>query len=546
MEEQQYDLVVIGAGPGGYVAAIRAAQLNMKTAIIENREIGGTCLNRGCIPTKTIMHSSHLYYDTKNFENIGLQIEGISYDINKIMDRKDEVIDRIRSGIHSLLKENNITILSGTATIKDHNHIMIKQNVNNNKVDCKDKEDSKEKEENKRVDSCKIENNNVKVDSNSTSDIIIQTDKILIATGSTPAKPKIEGSELHDVVTSDELLSLRDKLYHKLVIIGGGVIGIEFATIYQELGCEVEIIEAMDRILPTMDKEISQSVAMNLKKKGVKIHTKAKVIRISENANAKENSTLSLTLESSTLESSTLECSILESSNMQGRNSYQLQCEYEETSSGVKTTYADGILIAIGRKGYTEGLFNSDFNVDMERDKIKVNSNFETSVNGIYAIGDVIGGVQLAHVASAQGIVAVESMCNQRPSVNLNVIPSCIYTSPEVASVGLNEAEAKEKGYAVKIGKYPMLGNSKTILSMDDRGFIKIIIDSETDKVLGAQLICARATDMVGELATAIANGLTVEDLSSVIRPHPTYLEGVTEAIDDVYSKAIHMLPNRR
>ncbi len=472
--KEKFDLIVIGSGPGGYVAAIKAAKLGMKTAIIENREVGGTCLNRGCIPTKTIMHSSHLYYEAKNYDKLGIQLTGLSYDIKKIQERKEEVILKIRTGITGLLEANGVTILKGTATIADSNTIIFKNN-------------------------------------NSEQELL--TEKILIATGSKPSIPEMEGIHLNHVVTSDDLLSKQDKLYKKLLIIGGGVIGIEFATIYQELGCEVEIIEAMDRILPTMDKEISQSVSMSLKKKGVKIHTKCKVIRIKE--------------------------------------AEELYCEYMEgaidtAGANIKTTTTDGILVSIGRKANTEGLFGKNFSLNMEYDKIKVDENFQTNIKGIYAIGDVIKGMQLAHVASAQGIVAVENMCNQIPSINLSVIPSCIYCSPEIATVGMNEDEAKAYGYTVKTGKYPMLGNSKTILSMEERGYIKVVCDLATDKILGAQLICARATDMIGEFATAIASGLTVKDMQAVIRPHPTYNEAVTEVFEDIDGMAIHLIPKKR
>jgi dihydrolipoamide dehydrogenase len=467
----KYDLTVIGAGPGGYVAAIKAAQHGMKTAIIENQELGGTCLNKGCVPTKTIMHSSHLFYETKNFENLGIFLSEIHYDMNKIMDRKEEVVDKIRGGIYQLLKENGVTIITGTATIQDSKHIQIQP-----------------------------------------VDLILETDKILIATGSKPYLPPVEGIGLQDVVTSDELLSVRDKTYHKLLIIGGGVIGVEFATIYQELGHQVEIIEAMDRILPNMDKEISQSVAMNLKKKGVVIHTKSKVLCMVENPD---------------------------------RDEHKLLCEYEESDGEKKTAVSDGILISIGRKANTDGLFAGDFQLEMNRDKIMVNDSFETSIKDVYAIGDVIGGIQLAHAALAQGIFAVERMLGLTPSIHLDVVPSCIYTSPEVAAVGLTEAEAKERGYSVKTGKYPMLGNCKTVLSMDERGYIKIISDEITGKVIGAQLVCARATDMISEIATAIAHGLTARDLASVIRPHPTYAEGITETAEDIFGMAIHLAPRK-
>lgn len=468
--QERYDLVVIGAGPGGYVAAIKAAKLGMKTAIVENKEIGGTCLNRGCIPTKTLMYSSRLYAKAKEFDEIGIHCTGLSYDLNKIQDRKDQIVDKIRQGTKALLESNGVTIMQGTATIIDDHRIRIQ---------------------------------------NQDEESFIDTNHILIATGSKPSLPRIEGIDAKNVITSDELLSQRDQLYSKLIIIGGGVIGIELATFYLDMGSEVEVIEAMDRILPNMEKEVSQSIAMNLKKKGAIIHTKAKVVKITESP---DNTLL---------------------------------CEYEE-KNGVKTTSAEGILVAVGRRPNTEGLFGQDMQIDMEGAHIKVNEKFQTSIEHIYAIGDVIQGRQLAHAASAQGIAAVEIMNHLTPSIHLDVIPSCIYTSPEVAVVGYQEEEAKEKGIEIKVGKYPMLGNSKTILSTGERGFIKIIADAATDRIIGATLFCERATDMVGELTTAIAKGLTYQELASVIRPHPTYAEAVSEAMEDIEGMAIHLMPKKR
>jgi len=468
--QERYDLIVIGAGPGGYVAAIKAAKMGMKTAIVENREIGGTCLNRGCIPTKTLMYSSHLYAKAKEFDALGIHCTGLSYDLNKIQDRKDRIVDKIRQGTKSLLEANGVTIMQGTATIIDAHRILVQ---------------------------------------NQEEGIFVDTNEILIATGSQPIIPSIEGINAKNVITSDELLSQRDRLYSKLIIIGGGVIGIELATFYLDMGAEVEIIEAMDRILPNMEKEISQSIAMNLKKKGATIHTKSKVVKIIENP---DNT---------------------------------LICEYEE-KNGLKSTLTEGILVAVGRRPNTEGLFGQDFQVDMDGFHIKVNDKFQTSVDNIYAIGDVIKGRQLAHVASAQGIAVVEIMNHQTPSIHLDIIPSCVYTSPEIAVVGYQEEEAKAKGIDIKVGKYPMLGNSKTILSTGERGFVKVIADAATNRMIGATLFCERATDMVGELTTAITKGLTYHDLASVIRPHPTYEEAITEAVEDMEGMAIHLMPRNR
>ncbi len=463
----RYDLIVIGSGPGGYVAAIKAAKLGKKTALIEKREIGGTCLNRGCIPTKTLMHSTHFLCEAKQMEEAGISFTGLNLDYNKLMVRKDEVVAKIQKGIEGLLKANGVTVYEGTAAITSQHTVRVKSR-------------------NEEID--------------------VETSAILIATGSVPIIPAIEGSHLENVVTSDELLSGEGRQYSKLLIIGGGVIGIEMATIYNELGCEVEIIEAMDRILSGMDKEISQSIAMSLKKKGIKIHTGAKVVKIAED----------------------------------GSNG--LVCEYIQKDS-LKTAEAEGILLSVGRRANTEGLFGEGISPEMDGACMKVNTDFETSIPGIYAIGDVIRGKQLAHAASAQGIAAVERICGHQPSIDLDVIPSCIYTVPEVASVGMDEAEAASQGYPVKVGKYPMLGNSKTLLSMGERGFIKLVCDAESGRVLGAQLLCDRATDMVGELALAISRKLTYKDIARIIRPHPTYEEAITEAAEDVEGIAIHVMP---
>jgi len=465
---ERYDLIVIGAGPGGYVAAIKAAKLGKKTALIEKREIGGTCLNRGCIPTKTLMHSTHFLYEAEKMKNAGIAFEGLSIDYEKLMARKDEVVAGLRKGIEGLLKANGVNVYRGTARIIDKTTVKVK---------------------------------------GTDDETDLQAENILIATGLVPVKPAIEGADLKNVVTSDELLSGQVKPEKKLLIIGGGVIGVEIATIYSELGCEVEIIELMDRILPGMDKEISQSIALGLKKRNIKIHTGAKVVKISENG------------------------------------SYGLVCEYIEKEN-TKTTEAQTILMAAGRKPNTEGLFEV-VKPKMDGAYIKVNNNFETSIPGVYAIGDVIRGKQLAHAASAQAVAAVEIICGYKPSIDLDVIPSCVYTNPEVATVGLDEAEAAALGYNVKIGKYPMLGNGKTLLSMGERGFIKLVCDADSGRILGAQLLCDRATDMVGELALAISKKLTYKDLASLIRPHPTYEEAITEAAEDIEGMAIHLMPRK-
>lgn len=461
------DLVVIGAGPGGYVAAIKAAQLGMKVAVIENREVGGTCLNRGCIPTKTLIHASQIYNEMKSLEEIGLYGENFSYDIMKIHERKDKVLDQIRSGILQLLKSNKITLLNGKGTIVSQGKVLVEN------------QDGKEE---------------------------VEAKHILIATGSVPSLPPIPGLNLDNVITSDELLKTSDKIYKNLLVIGGGVIGVEFASIYHVLDCNVTVIEALDRLLPNMDKEISQNLKMILKKRGVDIHTSARVEKIADEDG--------------------------------------LKCYYEEKGK-VQCAPCDGVLVAIGRRANTEGLFAEGVAVDMEKDRILVNDKFETSMKNVYAIGDVIQGIQLAHVASAQGINAVMNMSGKKAEINMNLVPSCIYTSPEIASVGMDADEAKKREIEIEAGKFIMSANGKSVISKEDRGFIKVVVDKPTQKILGAQMMCARATDMISEFTTAIANGLTLEEMLIGMRPHPTYNEGITEALESVLGNSIHTVPRR-
>ncbi|MEA4919411.1 MAG: dihydrolipoyl dehydrogenase [Clostridiaceae bacterium] len=464
-----YQLVIIGAGPGGYVSAIKAAQLGLKTALIENRDVGGTCLNRGCIPTKTLLHSAQVYEELRTCTSLGITAEGLSFDMGKISERKDEVVSKLRGGIEQLLKANKIDLIRGTGIIVSEGIVKISS-------------DGEERE--------------------------ISSENILIATGSVPARPPIEGLDLSNVVTSDELLDKKDGVYPRLLIIGGGVIGVEFASVYHSLGCEVTIVEALDRILPTMEREISQNLSMIFKKRGVKLFTSSKVKRIKQ---ADDGS---------------------------------LCCEFasKETS---QSAYADGILVAIGRRPNTKGLLGSGVELEMERGRIVTGDHFETSMKNVYAIGDVTSKIQLAHVASAQGIVVSEIIAGKEPSVDLNVVPACIYTNPEIASVGITSDDAKAQGIAIKTGKFIMSGNGKSLIEEQDRGFIKIISEEATGKILGAQLMCARATDIVSELSSAIVSGLTVENLSKVIRPHPTFTEAVSEALEDIEGHAVHIAPKR-
>lgn len=448
-----FDLVVIGAGPGGYVAAIESAKKGMKTALVENRELGGTCLNRGCIPTKTIMHSTELFAELKACEHLGIHVGEASYNMEEIQERKEEVLDQLRSGIAMLMKKNKISVYEGTGSITSPHEVTVQGEETT----------------------------------------VLAAEKILIATGSVPAMPPIPGADLPNVVNSDALLN-RKKVYQRLAIIGGGVIGMEFASIYSALGCQVTVIEALDRVLANMDKEIAQNLKMILKKRNVEIHTKAKVEEIVEGTDG------------------------------------TLICRYTEKEA-LQEVEVDGILVAVGRRANTDGLFGEGMEISTDRGKILVNENYQTNYSNIYAIGDVIGGIQLAHVASAEGINAVAHMVNEKLPINMGAIPRCVYTNPEIATVGLSKEEAEAAGISVTTHKYAMSANGKSVLSNQERGFIKVVAEAETGKILGAQMMCARATDMISEFGTAITGGMTLAEMRSVIRPHPTFSEGITEAV---------------
>ena len=364
---KEYQLIVIGAGPGGYEAAIRAAQLGLTTALIERRDVGGTCLNRGCIPTKAMLHSAQLYREAANFELFGLHTENTSFDWAKVHQRKNDVVVKLRTGIEQLIKANKIDFFNNFASILGKNDVQLDQGD------------------------------------------VIRGENILIATGSVPARPPIPGLDLPNVVTSDELLddphfTQTDSLAKEILIIGGGVIGVEFASVFSSFGCHVTIVEAMERILPTMDREISQSLNMVLKKRGVSIHTGAMVEKLEQDENG-------------------------------------LVCHFTEKGKA-QAVPAQQVLVAIGRRPNTQGLFAEGFEVACERGRIVTDENFRTSVDSIYAIGDVTSKIQLAHMASAQGICAVHTIAGQKPPIDLRYVPGCIYTDPEIASVGITEDEA--------------------------------------------------------------------------------------------------------
>lgn len=446
-----YNLIVIGAGPGGYEAALEAAEKGMKVALVEKDKLGGTCLNRGCVPTKTLMHTADIARELKDASKFGVNVSEYSVDAAKMQERKNEVLDTLRSGIAALMKKGKIDVYEGLGVIEGSGRVRV-------------------------------------------GDEILETENILIATGSKTFVPPIEGVDIPGVVTSDELLDKADGIYEHLVIVGGGVIGMEFASLYAALGTKVTIIEALERVLAPLDKEISQNVKMIGKKRGMDIHAKARVEKFAQGEDGK------------------------------------LITYYSEKDE-LQSVESDGVLVCIGRRANTDGLFADGVAVEMDRDKIVVNDKYQTSLPGVYAIGDVIGGIQLAHVATAEGRNAVAVMNGDEPSIRMDTVPSCVYTNPEIATVGITADEAKAAGLDVVTKKYIMSANGKSVLSDQERGFIKVVADAESKKLLGAQMMCARATDMIGELAVAVGNGLTLDDVANIIHPHPTFVEGINEAV---------------
>ena len=456
-----YQLIVIGAGPGGYTAALRAAKLGLHTAIVERREVGGTCLNRGCIPTKTLLHASQVYSDAAEGARMGVHAGNISYDMGEIFAYKRSVSDKLRQGIHALLKGAKVDVVEGTAQITAPGEVTVTA-----------------------PDGAAVQ---------------YTAERILAATGSVNVRPPIPGLELPGVMTSDELLEGTDKPYESLVIIGGGVIGVEFATFYSNLGCRVTLVEGMANLLPMMDRELGQNLAQILKKKGVEVLTSAMVQSL-EPAEG-------------------------------GLCVHLRQKDKDVAVTGEK------VLCAIGRRAYFDGLFAPGMMPSLNGKRLLVDENYQTSIPGVYAIGDASSAVQLAHVAAAQGTDCVERMCGSKGTTDLRVIPSCIYSAPEIAVVGLTEAEAKEQGIPAVSGKCTLFSNARTIIEDPGRCFMKLVGRTDTREVIGAQLMCQHASDMISQISTAMVNHLTAEQLLSVMRPHPSFEEAMAEAVENLITK---------
>ena len=453
---KSFDVAVIGSGPGGYVSAIRCAQLGMKVAIIEKYStMGGTCLNVGCIPSKALLDSSHHFEDAvKHFDTHGIEIPSeVKVNLEKMMARKQSVVDQTTVGIEFLMKKNKIDVFQGVGAFKDATHITI-SGTENEEIEAK---------------------------------------YTIIATGSKPSTLPFAKIDKERVITSTEALKLKEIPKH-LIIIGGGVIGLELGQVYKRLGSEVTVVEYMDRIIPSMDKGLSKELAKVLKKQKFKINTSHKVASVKR---------------------------------VDDRVSVQAENKKGETV----TFEGDYCLVSVGRSAYTVGLNSDAAGVQLnERGQVLVNDHLQTTATNIYAIGDVVKGAMLAHKAEEEGVFVAEHIAGQKQHINYNLIPGVVYTWPEVASVGKTEEQLTSEGKAYKSGQFPMRALGRSRASMDLDGFVKVLADEATDEILGVHMIGARCADLIAEAVVAMEFRASAEDISRISHAHPTFTEAIKEA----------------
>jgi len=468
MVENNFDVVVIGGGPGGYVCAIRAAQLGLKTACIESRgTLGGTCLNVGCIPSKSLLNLSENYKKAKkDFNNQGIEISDIKLNVNKMMSNKDKSVQVLTKGVEFLFKKNKVTYFKGKGVIFSENDVVVYESD--------------------------IKRSNIKAKN------------IVIATGSSPTSlPGIEIDE-KNIVSSTGALSFPE-VPKDLIVIGGGYIGLEMGSVWSRLGSNVTVVEYLDFITPGMDREVSNEFKKILTKQGIKFKLNNKVTAATNIKN-------------------------------------KVVVDYTNNTTAVRERVeCDKVLISVGRKPYTEGLNLSKIGIKKDsKGRIEVNEKLQTSLKNIYAIGDVIKGPMLAHKAEDEGIAVAEIIAGQAGHVNYDVIPSVVYTSPEVASVGKTEEQLKSEKKDYKVGKFPFLANSRAKINNETEGFVKILADSNTDKVLGAHIIGPHSGDMIAEIVLAMEFGASAEDIARTCHAHPTHTEAIKEAALAVDKRPIH------
>jgi dihydrolipoamide dehydrogenase len=465
----QYDVVVIGSGPGGYVAAIRCAQVGLKTAIVEKyKSLGGTCLNVGCIPSKALLDSSENYHKaTHQFKDQGIEVKDIKVNLEQMISRKNSVIKQTVDGIQFLMKKNKIDVHNGIGSFLDKNTIEVTA------------EDGKKTQ--------------------------LSTKKVIIATGSKPTSLPTIAIDKQRIITSTEALNLKEIPKH-LIVIGGGVIGLELGSVYARLGSKVSVIEYFDSLVPTMDKALGKELQKVLKGLGFEFNFNIKVTGASVQGN-------------------------------------EVVVTAEDKDGKPAEFRGDYCLVSVGRKPYTDALGLEKAGVKLDnRGRIEVDDHLQTNVSGIYAIGDVVRGAMLAHKAEEEGVYVAEQLAGQKPHINYNLIPGVIYTWPEVASVGYTEEQLKEKGVAYKTGSFPFKASGRARASMDTDGFIKVLADKNTDEILGVHMIGPRAADMIAEATLAMEYRASAEDVARMCHPHPTFTESFKEAcLAATENRAIHI-----
>ena len=457
----EYDLVVLGSGPGGYVAAIRAGQLGMKTAVVERDALGGICLNWGCIPSKALLRNAEVLSLIQHSEEYGITIQGVKADFSRAIDRSRRVVDRLTRGVATLLRRNGVEHLSGTGSLSDASTVLVD------------------------------------------GDKALTTENVILATGARqrhiPALP-IDGTT---VITSREALELR-QAPSRAIIIGGGATGCEFAYMWRSYGADVTIVELLPRLVPNGDEEVSDQLERSFRRQGIQIATGAQVQGIAVDGGKAKVSILSQG-----------ESSVLE---------------------------GDVVLVAVGVEGNVDGIGLETVGVEVDRGFIPVDDMMKTNVEGIYAIGDVTGKLLLAHVASAQGVTAIEHIAGLNPQpLDYDQIPSAIYCRPQVASFGMTEAQAREEGYEIKVGKFPLAASGKALALNESEGMIKLVVDAEIGEVLGAHMIGAEVTELLGELAMTRLLEATTTELGWLVHPHPTISEALKEAALAAEGEAIHI-----
>ncbi len=464
-----FDVVVIGSGPGGYVAAIRCAQLGMKTAIVEKYStLGGTCLNVGCIPSKALLASSHHYEELQHFADHGIEVPGdVKVNLAKMIERKQAVVDQTSGGVKYLMDKNKIEVFEGTGSFENATTINITKN-----------DGSVEK---------------------------IEAKNTIIATGSKPSTLPFITIDKDRIITSTEALKLKEVPKH-LIIIGGGVIGLELGQVYLRLGAQVSVVEFADRILPTMDAAVSKELTKVLKKQGMKFYTSHKVQGVN-------------------------------------RNGDSVVVKAESSKGEIITLEGDYSLVCVGRRPYTEGLNAEKAGVKLtDRGQIEVNDHLQTTASNIYAIGDVVRGAMLAHKAEEEGVLVAEQLAGQKPHIDYNLIPGVVYTWPEVAAVGKTEEQLKQEGREYKAGQFPFKALGRARASADTDGFVKILADKKTDEILGFHIVGARAADLIAEAVVAMEYRASAEDISRMSHAHPTFAEAMKEAaLAATDNRALHV-----